>query len=261
VSPQRPRSAQLEALSRQALKRWVPDHWIVRDQHEEDIGVDAEIEVITDEQPHESTGTLFKVQLKATDEPNLSRALAVELEVDRFEYFTNRLNLPTLIARYHAPSDRLYARWAHRFDVSPRREQKVLTLRLTPEDLVDESSPAAWLQDMVVTVDPRRIEIQPVPWAGPNWKAEYGVTFRNTSARVVYDVHFDVTLERDHLSAWTGSSWNLTFPSTRRSGYRRSQWMVCTRRAANRSGSIRSQGWNHERTIASGSHISLHRES
>jgi hypothetical protein len=36
-----------------------------------------------------------------------------------------------------------------------------------------------------------------VPWAGPNWSAEYGVTFRNTSERVLYDVQFDVTLEKD----------------------------------------------------------------
>lgn len=159
--------------------------------------MDAEIEVMDDQPPHESTGTLFKVQLKATDEQDLSRALVVELAVDHFEYYTNRLNLPTLIARYHAPSDRLYARWAHRFDVSPRAGQKTITLRLKPDDLVDESSAAAWLEDMVVVVDPRRIGIQPMPWAGPNWKAEYGLTFRNTSARVVYDVHFDVRLERD----------------------------------------------------------------
>src|SRR5207247_1456465 len=119
-------------------------------------------------------------------------ALAVELDVGHFDYYTNRLNLPTLIALYHAASDRLYARWAHRFDVSPRPGQKTITLRLTPDDLVDDSSPAMWLEDMVVAVDPRRIEIRPVPWAGPAWKAEYGVTLRNTSLRVVYDVQFAV---------------------------------------------------------------------
>ena len=197
MSPQRPRSAQLPALSLQALRKWVPEHWIVRNQPEEDIGIDAEVEVMDDKPPHESTGTLFKVQLKGTDEEDLSRALAVELDVRHFDYYTNRLNLPTLIARYHAPSKRLYARWAHRFGVCPRPGQKTITLRLTPDDLVEDSSPAAWLEDMVVTVNPRRIEIRPVPWAGPNWSAEYGVTFRNTSERVLYDVQFDVMLEKD----------------------------------------------------------------
>jgi hypothetical protein len=193
--------------------------------------------------------------------PDLSRALAIDLNVDRFEYYTNRLNLPTLLARYHAPSDRLFARWAHNFDVSPRFEQKTITLRLTTDDLVDDASPAAWLEDMVVIVDPKRIEIQPVPWAGPNWRAEYGLAFRNTSARVVYDVHFDVRLERDSPLRLDRFQLEPQFPVDPSFGLSPIALDGCTRKAAKLSGSTRSRGWSHELIIGSGAPISLNRAS
>jgi Domain of unknown function (DUF4365) len=195
VSPQRPRSKQLEAESRTAFERALPPHWAVRDQHEEDVGIDAEVEVF-DPTSGTSTGTLFKVQLKATDEEDLDRALAVRVSVDHWNYYSERLPLPVLIALYHAQSGGVYARWVHRFDVAPNADQTTVTLRLTRDDLVDGSSPERWLDDAIVTVDPRHITIGPPPWT-----SEVGVTFRNNSARVVHDVEFLVQLQANSSSS------------------------------------------------------------
>jgi Domain of unknown function (DUF4365) len=190
MSPRRPRNQQLQAESRSAFAQLVPQHWAMRHQHEEDVGIDAEVEVF-DETTSATTGILFKVQLKATEEQELARALAVEVSVAHWNYYYEQLPLPVLIALYHVPSKTFYARWVHRFDVVPRPDQKTVTLRLSPDDLVDESATERWLDDAIVTVDPRRITI-----SLPPWNSQYGITFRNNSAQVVHDVEFHVLLGR-----------------------------------------------------------------
>ena len=66
--PRRTRAHELEALSRSAMRACLPPGWVVRDVHQDDYGVDQQVEIFDDGL---ATGLMFHVQLKATDEPSL----------------------------------------------------------------------------------------------------------------------------------------------------------------------------------------------
>jgi len=109
--PQRPRSHQLEDISIARLRAAVPPAWVVRERSR-DYGIDLEIEIFTQE--GFSTGILFYVQLRATDDP--SRARETRFKLDQLEYF-RVLDLPTAIVRYSSTDDALYLKWG--FEVDP----------------------------------------------------------------------------------------------------------------------------------------------
>lgn len=106
--PRRPRSHQLEAESRAALRSAIPSRWILRDLGD-DYGIDAEIEVF--DGAGFATGAKCYVQLKATDAP-LPDALTTSLAVTTVGYYS-ALDVPVLLVRYHAPSRTIYTRWFH----------------------------------------------------------------------------------------------------------------------------------------------------
>ena len=129
--PKRPRQHQLEDESRNAFRGALPKQWVFRDSVP-DYGIDGEVEIF--DENGRATGLLFKVQLKATDESDLKRALVVRLERDVDRYY-RLLELPTLIARYHAPSKKFYVRWYHTFDLYYARSgKKTISFRLALED-------------------------------------------------------------------------------------------------------------------------------
>lgn len=129
--PKRPRQHQLEDESRHAFRGALPKQWVFRDSVP-DYGIDGELEVFDDN--GKATGLLFKVQLKATDERDLKRALVVRLERD-IDWYYRSLELPTLIVRYHAPSKKLYVRWYHTFDLYYARSgKKTMSFRLSLDD-------------------------------------------------------------------------------------------------------------------------------
>lgn len=90
----------------------MPSAWVPRRQ-DPDYGVDLTVEIFED---GNSTGLIFNAQLKGSDEPNLEKALrSLRLEQDKVEYYASQ-NLPVLIVRYHAPTERLFFRWFHSYD-------------------------------------------------------------------------------------------------------------------------------------------------
>ena len=104
---QRPRSHQLETESRRAFSSSLPSLWVFRDLSP-DYGLDGLVEVFD---PHgRATGDLFFVQLKATDEKDVDKALRVRLTRRVSDYY-NTLLLPVLLVVYHSPTRALYARW------------------------------------------------------------------------------------------------------------------------------------------------------
>lgn len=128
--PRRPRAHELESESRAALRGAIPGRWVFRDMPE-DYGIDGEVEVFDSEGV--STGALVKVQLKSTDESDLSRALGVVMEVDRLTFGLS-LDLPVLLVLFHAPTGSLFVQWFHAFDAFPQEGQGTITLRLVEED-------------------------------------------------------------------------------------------------------------------------------
>lgn len=141
--PKRPRQHQLEAESRAAIRSLIPSRWVYREL-DQDYGVDSEVEIF--DESGSATGAKFLLQLKATDEPDLQKALRLWFPESKGNYYAS-LDLPVLIARYHAPSRRLFIRWFHSLDpYYGRRTRAGVGFRLTESDAWDDSTP-----DRIVT--------------------------------------------------------------------------------------------------------------
>jgi tetratricopeptide (TPR) repeat protein len=81
-----------------------------------------------------ATGIRFHVQLKATDEPDIAKALAINVALDKAEYYRS-LALPVLMVRYHAPTQHLFTRWFHQYDpYYGRGGEKTLAFRWSEDD-------------------------------------------------------------------------------------------------------------------------------
>jgi tetratricopeptide (TPR) repeat protein len=110
--PKRHRNHQLETESVRALQSKLPSTWVYRTPTD-DYGIDGEIEIFDD--GGIATGKKFLLQLKATDESDLEKALKLRLPVEKANYFDS-LNLPVLVVRYLAQEKNIYVRWFHSFD-------------------------------------------------------------------------------------------------------------------------------------------------
>jgi tetratricopeptide (TPR) repeat protein len=127
----RPRSHRIEDQSRIAFERLLPPEWVYR-RLCPDYGIDGAVEIFDD--GGRSTGRQFNVQLKATDKPELPRALAVTLSLDKCKYYKT-LDAPVLIARFHAPTNRMFVKWFHEFDpYYARKGKKSRTFKLSESD-------------------------------------------------------------------------------------------------------------------------------
>lgn len=143
--PRRPREHQLETESRVAFHAAIPSAWVCRDLNE-DYGIDAEVELF--DAKGEATGEKFLVQLKATDESALAKALRVSIPVDTAKYYDS-LRLPVLVVRYVASSRTLYACWFHAFEFGPMHEdQQTVTLKFFPDHQWHPDTPAALALDV-----------------------------------------------------------------------------------------------------------------
>lgn len=110
--PQRPRSHVLEEENERAFNAALPAGWVVRRQTP-DYGIDLTVEIFEEGR---ATALSFGVQLKATEEEHLDRALrSVRFVRELADYYWNQ-PVPVLIVRYHAPSRQLYARWWHAYN-------------------------------------------------------------------------------------------------------------------------------------------------
>jgi tetratricopeptide (TPR) repeat protein len=124
--PKRPSQHQLENESLDALRSALPKAWVFRELTP-DYGIDATVEVFT--AAGASTGDHFHVQLKATAQTSLRRALIIRVPAETAAYYRS-LMLPLLIALYHAPTKRLYVGWFRSLDLPAAKDRKTVTLRL-----------------------------------------------------------------------------------------------------------------------------------
>ncbi|MCR9260904.1 MAG: DUF4365 domain-containing protein [Pseudomonadaceae bacterium] len=144
--PTRPRQHQLEDESFSAIRTLIPSEWVFRDLSH-DYGIDGEIEVF--DAAGSATGIKFWVQLKATDAASSSaRVKRVWLTNATGNYY-NSLDLPVLIARFHAPSKRFLVRWFHRFDsYYGKRSAKSISFEFDEADYWDDSTPQNLVRDV-----------------------------------------------------------------------------------------------------------------
>lgn len=125
MPPKRPRSHELEQESITAFRQKIPKNWVFREL-DQDYGIDGEIEVFEE---GVATGVKFLVQLKATDEKDLNKALSITFSKDTGEYYSS-FDLPVLIIRYQAPTDKIFVRWFHTFDpYNAKKDSKYFTFK------------------------------------------------------------------------------------------------------------------------------------
>lgn len=125
--PGRPRQHELETDSLRAFEAALPVQWTT-EPVSRDYGLDVRVEIFEE---HSATGLAFWVQLKATDEPDLRRALRESFKVTTLNYLAAQAD-PVLLVRFHASSRRLFGMWLHRQTVNLKRHgQRSVSLRWT----------------------------------------------------------------------------------------------------------------------------------
>lgn len=105
--PQRTQSHVLESASRLAFEQSLPERWVFRDVSP-DYGIDGTVEVF--DKSGKATGDFFLVQLKATRNERLTKALSIRLKNTTARYFSSQI-LPVLVVLFHAPTNALFAKW------------------------------------------------------------------------------------------------------------------------------------------------------
>jgi len=136
--PLRTRAHQLEEESWKALSNALPSQWVLR-KPQPDYGVDGEIEIFN--KAGSSTGYMFLVQLKGTDEANLEKALTYYFSLDKLKYYRS-LPLPVLLLRYHSPSKGLYFKWSREVDAYyARKKSKSIKVVFSKEAKWSDETP------------------------------------------------------------------------------------------------------------------------
>ena len=109
--PSRPREHELETESRRAFESVLPGAW-EDGSPPADYGVDKYVEVFEGSGSGSApTGLIFAAQLKGTDSTEVT-ALRIGIPWRTVNYWT-ALPVPVLLVLYVAPTDRLFATWAH----------------------------------------------------------------------------------------------------------------------------------------------------
>lgn len=139
MSPRRTRSHQLADESKRAFLNIIPSNWIYRDK-QDDYGIDGEVE-ITDKDSKKTTGRLFYIQLKGTDQGNIGETPKVRLKTDTLGYF-NSLEYPVLVVLYASRERKIYTRWIHSKQKKyPKAGQKTFSFLFDVGDEFNESTP------------------------------------------------------------------------------------------------------------------------
>lgn len=91
----RPVQHQIEDESCRIFQSLLPREWVVRWQ-DGDYGIDGEVEVFKDE---ESTGLIFKVQMKGTESPTYLQdgSMSLQMKSNNLQYLVNEISLPVLV--------------------------------------------------------------------------------------------------------------------------------------------------------------------
>jgi len=138
--PRRTREHILEEESRKQFGELVPNHWVIR-RSDPDYGIDLEVEIFDED--GSSTGLMFCVQLKGTDQKDLSRALKLSFKKDTLRYYF-KLNLPVLLVRYYSPTKTLFTRWAHSIDLYySDPDAETYTVHFTADGRWDKETPGS----------------------------------------------------------------------------------------------------------------------
>lgn len=129
----RTRNHILEDKSRQALSNALPEKWVVRDK-DKDYGIDCEVEIF-DNNGH-STGLVFWVQLKATENSNEYHIKNLHFSLDKVVQFRS-YQIPVMIVRYSTTENLLYYNWANDITSQEKNKEKI-KIKFSEEKILNE---------------------------------------------------------------------------------------------------------------------------
>ena len=155
-TPLRPRQHELEDASRRAFTSLIPDRLVFR-ALDHDYGIDGEVEEFAEGR---ATGVRFFVQLKATDEKKLDKALKTRVKLSTAAYFRAQ-SVPVLMVRYVAATNTLYARWFHQFD--PYYEhlgEQELTFKWDPSEPLSEDGASRLFDEAAAVMDAKSLKLE-----------------------------------------------------------------------------------------------------
>lgn len=157
--PKRHMNHQIEDASRRKFDTLLPDAWVSRPKAS-DYGVDVEVELF--EEAGSSTGLIFYVQLRGTDDTD--RAQKTTLTLEQLDYF-NSLDLPTVLVRYCRPTGQVFFKWHFQIKLSPKqRNQNSITVAFEDKEIWTENSP---IHIRAVLANLRRLrEVRPYETVG-----------------------------------------------------------------------------------------------
>lgn len=133
---QRPRSHQIENISRAKLYDIIPDGWVIRNITD-DYGIDVLVEIFQNEK---STGKLFCIQLKSTDKDIYGTDTELRIEVKHLEYYKS-LDLPVIILYYSVKKNIYWGLWVNSEDVDRiiDKGSKTYKIIFTENQIVDKN--------------------------------------------------------------------------------------------------------------------------
>ena len=142
----RPRQHEIDAAARRQFEQSLPEAWVVRPQPD-DYGVDYEVEIFDQ---HESTGVIFKVQLKGTTAPPLSvdgRVVRIRLSVANVEYLYRQISLPVVVVVADISTGRtvwytpqIDEHLKRRLQSAMKSGQKTITLHIPASNLLPDTT-------------------------------------------------------------------------------------------------------------------------
>ncbi len=153
IRMKRPVQHQIDDAACHQLKQCLPSQWVVRTQSH-DYGIDGEIEIFKgadDEDVAESTGTIFKVQIKGTTSASVSSSgetISVQLEIPNVRYLCDELRLPVILVLadiksrqtwWHAPQMDTDLR--DRLQQSEETDRKSLVVHIPAKNRLPSSVP------------------------------------------------------------------------------------------------------------------------
>ena len=122
----RPRSHVLETESKRALTKIIPDEWVCRELSD-DYGLDFMVEIFD---AGESTGRIFYLQLKGTDQIPVNNTVKVRLEIATLEYCRS-IPVPILLLVYSTKSTTFWSVWLNNYLTSKRFKAEQKTAQIT----------------------------------------------------------------------------------------------------------------------------------
>ncbi len=105
---ERSKQHQIDTSAGKIFQNVIPNEWVIRDQQQTDYGIDYEIEVF---QNNNSTGIIFKVQLKGTENLKIledQETISHSFSKDNINYYINEVHIPLIIVVVDVVNSKIY---------------------------------------------------------------------------------------------------------------------------------------------------------